>query len=81
MANRIDTTVKDVQPACLETVTDRSAAQPELEQLAPRHDAVLTICKLGDLPVRDIQGRFGPYVGLNCTRIGHDAEIGPPKRT
>jgi hypothetical protein len=41
MADREHPAVKEVEPPELDATPDRRVAQPELEQLSSRHDAVL----------------------------------------
>jgi hypothetical protein len=46
MTDRVHAGVHGVQPACLHAPGDRRSAEPKVEQLPTRNDAVLAPCEL-----------------------------------
>ena len=61
-----------MQPTALQTVTDRSTSDPELQELRPSHDPVLAICDAGNSPVVRIIPPLGPYGVFNGGIVHHD---------
>ena len=77
MPERVDATVHAVKPTAPEPVLDRSRAEPERQQLLPRHDAVLTLGQSRERPVGFKTGKFPLYFRVYCDL----AELGGPART
>jgi hypothetical protein len=46
--DRVDPTVQSAEPPVRESPIDRRLAEPAVDELAPRHDAVLAVGERGD---------------------------------
>ena len=55
MPDRVDAAADAVQPAALEPVVDRPRADAELDQLPPRHDAMLPRGQVRDRSMQDFR--------------------------
>ena len=76
MANGIDATVNDMEPAAFDPVIDRPAPHPAFAQLPPRHHAVLAPRQGRDQPIPIASVVFTPYIGVKSTFVGHGPELG-----
>jgi hypothetical protein len=57
--------------ASTDSALDRASSQADDQQLPPRHDAVLSLGKLGDLPIRGGLRPFSTIERGNGRRTGH----------
>jgi hypothetical protein len=77
MTDGIDAAVNAMEAAALKSMIDSPSADPESDELRPRHHPMLGRRQLRD---RLIAG-FPPYSVVNCALDPHEAQIGGPRRT
>jgi hypothetical protein len=77
MPDRVHTAVERMQPAGLESMTDRTAADPEVGELGPGDHAVLKLRERSDGAIDFVRLQFGPYDGLKCGGVFHRPRMAP----
>ena len=77
MADGVYASMEGVQTTASDPVLDRPSPNPELAQLRPRHDPVLTARELGNRPVHITRPMLSIHDMLMFGGVGHPAEYGP----
>jgi hypothetical protein len=77
----IDAPMNQVEAPVGQSSLDPAPAQAELDQLSPRHDAVLALGKFGDLPVSPMRGTFCTHTVLIRPLGGHGSRLAASERT
>jgi hypothetical protein len=68
--------VDDVQTSAGHAVVDRAMSEANGHELCPRHDAVLARGECRNHFVNRTRGTSTPYIGVDVTLVGHDADGG-----
>jgi hypothetical protein len=71
VADREYAGMQPVQARAGDAMTNRGAAEPELEQLLARHDAVLTTRQRRDVAVHGTRWHFRTHAMPNCPLVRH----------
>jgi hypothetical protein len=77
MADRVHTAVEGMQPAGFQSMTDRTAADPEVGELAAGDHPVLKPRERPDGSIDFMRPQFGPYDGLKCGGVFHLPMVAP----
>jgi hypothetical protein len=81
VTHRVNAAVDAMQSPTLHTAIDCLSRKPELQQLPPRNDSMLTRSELGYEPLIWPAGiKFAPNMGVNLIRVGHSANGGAKTR-
>jgi len=75
VTDRVDATVKLVEATVRDASVDRLATEAELEELAPRDRAVLSLRKGGDEAVGRFGARFASIIEVNCATNRHGRSL------
>ncbi len=81
MSDRIHAAMDGVEPAALEPVPDRPAAEPEVQQLPVGDHPVLALREGAEGPVVVDTCSLSPYYGLELQLIRHRPKLGRRRRT
>jgi hypothetical protein len=74
VADRVNPTVKQMEPPALLTNLDGAAADSQRKQLPPRHHPVLSFGELGDGLVPGTRPASDTYIRANAALVAHAAD-------
>ena len=80
MAECVNTSMKDNEPAACHAAADGGRAQAEVEQLPAGNEPLLPSGKLQDPPLERTGVRLGPPSEPNLTRVSHGGHDCVPRR-
>jgi hypothetical protein len=80
MAHGIDPDVHPVPRPALDPLLNRSRPDPQEDQLAPAHHAVLSSGQLPSHPVYVTRDAFAPDGVVNASLVSHDVDAEGPQR-